>query len=77
MTSTKAMNDHVGEAAAEQEAPSDRRHRGRAEVGADDHRFAPDRVEETSEGERAEQVADREDGNEEGHGARGDLEEVR
>ena len=52
------MNDQVVEASPQQQDAEQRDQRGRAEVGAGDHRHAPDRVEQPPEQQRPEEVAD-------------------
>ena len=57
MATMSAMNDHVVESAVAQQEPEHHDERRRAEVGAGDHRDAPDRVEEPPEEQRPEEVA--------------------
>ena len=72
-----ASKPQVPSAAVDEEDRQHHADRGRAEVGAGDHRLAADRVEQPPERHRAEEVADREDDDEDRHDRRGDAEEGR
>ena len=79
MPKTKAWNVHGEPTSAppRNSAGHHDRDRGRAEVGAGDHRLPPDGVEQPAEQQRAEEVPDREDDEEDRDEARGDVEEGR